>query len=88
MKHVDDEVHEIQQDPAAALEPFDVVGGRSFLLHSFHDVFADRTGVRVGRSTGDDEEVGHVRHSSQVEEDDVLCLRVERDLSGALGESE
>jgi hypothetical protein len=88
MKDVDDEIHEVEQNPPAALESFHVVCGRSFLLHPFHDVLADRASMRVGGSTGDDEEVGHVRHSSQVEEDDVLCLRVERDLSSALGESE
>ena len=88
MKYVHDEVDVIQEHPASLLEPLDMRGRRAFLLHVLEHVLADRTDGRIRSAAGNEEEVGHVRHPSEIEEDDVLRFVIQRDLGGSLRERE
>jgi len=88
MEEMDDEVDEVEEHPTTFLESLDVMHRESFFLQLRDDVLTERPHMGIGGSARDEEEIGHVCHSAQIEEYDVLSFVVDGDLCGALGKRE
>ena len=84
MKDVNDKIHEIEQNPAALLQPFGVMDGVSLLLELSDEMFADGPHVRVRGAAGDDEVIGHVRYALKIEQDYIVRFHVQAKLRGEL----
>jgi hypothetical protein len=65
-----------------------VIRAEALLLHLLHHVLGNRPRVRIRCAAGDEEEVRHVGHAAQIEQNDVEGFGVEGDLRGALHELE
>jgi len=79
MKHVDHEIHEVEQHPATAAQSFDMVSPVSCFGHGFNDPFSKSPDVRIRRSAGDHEIIGCLTQTANVEHDHILCLvRIQR----------
>jgi hypothetical protein len=82
---VDHEIHEVEQDPPAAGEPFHVVGVVTAAAQLLDDRFGDAADVRVRGTGSDDEIVGSVGQSTQIEYHELIALQV---LDGVQGQAE
>jgi len=76
MEYMYDEVHEIEQCPAALGEALGVVGANPRACERFHHVIGDGANVGVRCAGRDHEEVRRVAQPTQVQHDDVLRLAV------------
>src|SRR5689334_20587127 len=81
VEQMHDKIDEIEKNPTALTESFDVVSSCSELLHLFYYVFPNRAHVCIRRPTPDDEEVGHVGHPAQIEQHDIVRLVLHTDRS-------
>ena len=85
MEHVHDEIHIVQQDPPSVLEAFHRVHGHPFLFQRHHHAPGRGAHVCVRGPARHDEEIRHVRHRPQVEQDDVARLAVDEEGCSASG---
>lgn len=84
MEDVNYEIEEVEQYPAALLQPFSVMHAQSRLLHLRDHVLADRSHVGIGGPARDDEVVSHVGNALQVQEHYIVRFHVLAKLGGAL----
>jgi hypothetical protein len=80
---MDHEVDVVEEDPAALLEPLDGLHLQSLGLEGIDDALCGGAHMGIGGAAGDEEEVGHVGHASQIEAHDVLRLGVAEGDGGA-----
>ena len=73
MKQVDDHIHIVEERPAPLRDSFGVMDRLTGGPQSFDQMLGGAAHVRVRRSAGDHEEIGHVRHTAQVQDNDVLA---------------
>ena len=76
MEQVNHEIHEVEQHPAAAVQPFDVMGVMSAAVQLLHDRLRDAADVGVGSAGGDDEEIGGVVEAAKVQYDQLIALQI------------
>jgi hypothetical protein len=88
---VNDEVDVVHQDPFAGASPFHVRGPQAGFSKLSFDAVRDRDDLAVGIAVTDDEVIGDVAQSAEVEDDQVLgflvagSLRTDVEGGGKLG---
>jgi hypothetical protein len=80
MKHVDDEIHVIDQDPSSTAHPFESEWADAFLPQFLDDMIPDRRNVSIGAASGDQKKIGCAGHGPKVEQHHILSLTVEKEL--------
>jgi hypothetical protein len=60
VKDVDYDINVVEECPASLWHTLDVMDWSTFILEFRHHVIGNRSNVRVGRPTGDHEEVGEI----------------------------
>jgi hypothetical protein len=82
---VNDDLHVIEHDPLARREPVDGYGANAVVLQPAFNRTGDRFQVRLGRSRADNEEIGKAGDALQIEDDDIFCLLVRREVGAGFG---
>src|SRR5918992_5501170 len=76
VEHVDYEIHEIEQDPPASIQPFDMVGMVAAAVQLFHHRLRDAADVCIGGAGCDDEVIGRVVQPTKIQYDEVTSLQI------------
>ena len=76
MKEVDDEIHEVEQNPAPIVQTLNVVRVVTASVQLFHDRLGDTADVSVRSSRSDHEKVGGIIQAAKVEHNQVISLQI------------
>src|SRR3954463_14631190 len=76
VKEVDDEIHEVEQNPAATGQTLDVVCVMTATVQLFHDRLSDTAHVSVRGPRRDHEEIGGIIQAAKVEHNQMISLQI------------
>ena len=86
MKDVDDDLHLIEHNPLARRETVHRNGAHAVvILQPALDFARDRFQVRLGGARADHEKIGEGGDALEIEDNNVLCLLVRREIGAGFG---
>jgi hypothetical protein len=85
-KDVHDHISEVQEHPAVVAAPLAVAQLHVVLVIVLFQVLLKRTKLERRLRSGDDEEVGERGRLRNVDQGDIQCLMLGKDIDGPLGE--
>src|SRR4051812_18895401 len=76
MKEVNDEIHEVQQHPAAAVQSLDMVSVVPTAIQLVHDRLRDASDVGIRGARGDHEIICCIIQAAKIEYDQLITLQI------------